>query len=440
MRVHNPPVERPGALPVPEVATTPTPALAEKGTWQQRRWYVGLQPWWLATLAVLPVFIVTRVVFLLLTYFGVILFSVPNYSPHVVRLHNIVYAWYRWDAGHFTGIATHNYVWPSDAAFFPLYPALIHALSIPLHHSALVNGMLISNTAFLGTLIVLYRLVETEFDRETAQRTALYLAIFPSALFFFAAYNESLFLLFLLLCFYALRRGHWWLAGLWGGLAMLTRSVGLVLVVVFLYEFARQIFPRLWQVWHEKQADRFRQVRRTLVLLSGLPAVLIIPLALGIYAYYLDLRLHDPLAFAHAQSTWRLGLSPPWYALVVAIKSMITFSPYTFSTTHNIIDMTALVFSVAMFALCFIGPERLSMSQWSMPLFSLLALAYPLLFPGTLHNPLPSMERFALELFVSFIMLARFGRRPWLNQAYLLLALPMLAFFTLQFLTGHWTV
>ncbi|HET9922382.1 MAG TPA: mannosyltransferase family protein [Ktedonobacteraceae bacterium] len=438
MKVHNPPVERQGGLSEPEVVTTP--ASTGAGIPRQRRWYTSLVPWWLATLAVAPIFIVTRIIFLLLTYFGVVLFNVPNYSLHALRLHTVVYAWYRWDAGHYTAIATHGYVRLPDAAFFPLYPALIHVLSIPLHHSALVNGMLISNAAFLGTLIVLYRLVETEFDRETAQRTALYLAIFPTALFFFAAYNESLFLLFLLLCFYALRRGSWWLAGLWGCLATLTRSLGLILAIVFLYEFVRQVFPQLRQAWQEQQAEWAKRVTQTLKLLAGLPAGLLIPLGLSIYAYYLNLRLHDPLAFSHAQVYWRLGLNPPWYAPVVAIKSMTTFSPYTFSTAHNIIDMTALVFSIVLLVLCFVGPERFSISQWSMPLFCLLALSYPLLFPGTSYNPLPSMERFALELFASFIVLAHFGRRPWVNQAYLMLALPMLAFFTLQFLTGHWTV
>jgi hypothetical protein len=37
-------------------------------------------------------------------------------------------------------------------------------------------------------------------------------------------------------------------------------------------------------------------------------------------------------------------------------------------------------------------------------------------------------------------VLARLGRNNWFHQTYLLLSLPMLAFFTLQFLTGHWTI
>lgn len=385
-------------------------------------------------LAVFPLFVVTRIVFLLLTYFGVILFSVPKYSLKALALDMLVHGWYRWDAIRFTTIATKGYLDLSYAAFFPLYPWLMRILSIPFHGSAFVTGMVISNVALLGTLLVLYRLVETEFDRETAKKTVLYLAIFPTALFFFAAYNESLFLLFLLLSFYALRRGSWWLAGLCGGLATLTRSTGLLFGVIFLYEFGRQVLPLLQQAWRQKQ------VGNALRLLSGLPALLLIPLGLGIYAYYLNQRFHDSLAFSHAQAYWRYGFSPPWSGPVWTLNFMAKTPPYTFFMAHNIIDMTALLFSLVLIILCFVGPERFRIDQWSMPLFCLLALLFPLFFPGHPFDPLASTQRFVLELFAVFIVLARYGRRAWLDQAYMILALPMLAFFTLQFLLGYWTV
>jgi hypothetical protein len=294
--------------------------------------------------------------------------------------------------------------------------------------------MLITNLAFLAALIVLYRFVEVEFDRATAGRTTLYLAIFPTALFFFAAYNESLFLFFMLLSFYAMRRGSWWLAGLSGGLAALTRSIGLALLLVFLYEFARQVFPAIKETWHDKPRVQ------SLKLLSGLLAAPLIPLGLGIYAYYLNRRFHDPLAFSHAEAHWHLGLSAPWYSPVTAIRAMLTFSPFTFSTTHNVIDLSALLLFVTLLILCLLGPERFASNQWSMLLFGVMALALPLLYPGTAYNPMPSMERYVLEIFPGFILLARLGRRSWFHQAYLMLSLPLLAFFTLQFLTGHWTI
>ncbi|MBV9020061.1 MAG: hypothetical protein JOZ71_05045 [Ktedonobacteraceae bacterium] len=399
-----------------------------------------IRPWWWAALAVLPVFVITRFVFLTLTYFGGVLFFVSNYWPGHRSFYDILSIWYRWDVVRFATIATHGYISLEYAAFFPLYPALEHVLSGLFRGNVLVAGMVISNVAYLAALVVLYRLVEMEFDSATAQRTALYLSIFPSALFFFAAYNESLFLFFMLLCFYALRRGSWWLAGLCGGLATLTRSIGLLLFVIFLCEFARQMLPRLRQAWRD------RQPLRGFVLLTGLAASLLIPLGLAIFAYMLNLRFHDPLAFTHAQVHWREGLSLPWTAPLIAIKSIVHLSPFTFAVAHDVIDLTALCLFLVLMVLCFVGPERFARDQWTFALFGLIALTYALLFPGIPgaggipYDPLPSTQRFVLEIFAGFIVLARFGRRSWFHQTYLLIALPLLAFLTLQFLTGHWTV
>ena len=66
-------------------------------------------------------------------------------------------------------------------AYFPLYPAIVHTSSAILHQDPLIIGILISNLAFLGALMVLYRFVAKEFDQETAKRCILYITIFPTA-------------------------------------------------------------------------------------------------------------------------------------------------------------------------------------------------------------------------------------------------------------------
>lgn len=407
----------------------------------EHSWRELLAAWWKATLAVLPVFLLTRFIFLLLTYFGGILFVLPNYSANSLPLHDILFNWNRWDAIRFATIASQGYIKLDYAAFFPLFPALERLLSDLTHRDPMLCGLFISNLAFFGALIVLYRLTETEFDRDTANRTTLYLAVFPTALFFFAAYNESLFLLFLLLSFYALRRGNWWIAGLFGGLATLTRSIGLLLFVVFFFEYIR------YQRFRTQEARMGRKQGHVIGQILGLPACLLIPAGLGIYAYGLSQRFNDPLAFSHAQVFWRENIQPPWTAPLLALKFIVKAPLFSFFTPHNIIDLTAFVLFVVLMLLALFGPVRFSSQQWSFVLFGLMALLFAVIFPGIPgsnpalpYDPLPSMQRFVLEIFAGFIVLARLGRNNWFHQTYLLLSLPLLAFFTLQFLTGHWTI
>jgi Gpi18-like mannosyltransferase len=425
-------------LPLATKDDTRIPAIGQ--TKMQPCWLPTIEPWWEAFLTVLPTFLYTRLLILLLTYFGVVLFTVPNYSPQALSAHTLLFSWYRWDVIRYATIAAEGYKSLDYAAFFPLFPLLERAFSLLLHKGVFVSGMLLSNIAYYATLMVLYRFVKLEFDTDTAKRTTLYLSVFPTALFFFAAYNESLFLLFLLLCFYAMRRRSWWLAGLFGGIALFTRSIGWVLPIIFLYEFVRRVFPLARQAWHEQQ------LRRVLCEFSGLLAVPLMLLGLGIYAYYLNERFHDPLAFTHAQAHWHLGPTFPWVGLVTALETISRLSPWTFATAHILIDLTAVCLFFIFLVLCFVGPERLSVSQWSMPFFGLVALFYSLLFPGLPHphgipyDALSSMERYVLEIFPAFILLARLGRRSWFHHMYLLCALPLLVFFVLQFVNNHWTV
>jgi Gpi18-like mannosyltransferase len=405
-----------------------------KITHAQRAWRERLLPWRKAAMAVLPVFVATRFIFLVLTYLGGVLFTVSDYSSTIIPINDLLTSWNHFDAVRFVIIATRGYTSLEYAAFFPLYPTLEHFLMPLTLQNAYLAGMLISNLASFGMFMMLYRLVETEFDSETARRTILYLAIFPTAFFLFAAYNESLFLLFALSSLYAMRRGAWFLAGLCAELATLTRSAGLILLFIFVYEYIRQVLPRIRFLFRRKQ------YRELLSRFTPLLAALLIPLAFATFAWYLSMRFNDALAFSHAQTLWRSGLNPPWYGPFLTIKTIITFAPTTFFTAHNLIDFTALLLFAMLLLMCFVGRERFSKQQWSIALLGLLILLFPLLFPGLYSTPLASMERFVLECSAGFIMLARLGRRQWFHQLYLVCALPLQAFLVLQFVTNHWTV
>ena len=70
------------------------------------------------------------------------------------------------------------------AAFFPLYPLLVRAAATPFGASEgalLVAAYAVSLAAFLGALVLLYRLTELELGRRLARPTLLLLAVFQAA-------------------------------------------------------------------------------------------------------------------------------------------------------------------------------------------------------------------------------------------------------------------
>ena len=178
--------------------------------------------------------------------------SVPGWiAPPIGHgWHNIFTALERQDALWFLRIATSGYARADgSAAFFPLYPLLIRAVSWLVGGRPLLAATLVSNVAFFGSLLVLYDLTARELSEAVARRTIVYIAIFPTAFFFFAPYSESVFLLLALIAFRQARRDRWASAALAGALAALTRSIGIVLapaLIVMAVEQYRAHGGRLW--------------------------------------------------------------------------------------------------------------------------------------------------------------------------------------------------
>jgi hypothetical protein len=381
----------------------------------------GRKAWLYALRQVFPIYLAVHLALLMLTYFSA-LFALPNFSTKSLSISTLYTSWFRWDSGHFSYIATHGYdVW-WRTAFFPLYPLAEHVVAL-LTQNAFVAGLLISNVTGLGMLAVLYRLVLEDFDRDTAWNSVLYLSVFPTAFFFAAAYNESLFLLLTLLSFYYMRKGSWWLAGLFGLLSALTRSSAVVLFLPFCYEYLRQ---------HDFS---LRKIRLNVVACAGIPA------GIGAFALYCYYRFHDLLAFSHAQEVWNRSMHGPWHGLIDASLLILRGSLLSFATIHNVIDLSACLFVMALVILCFVGPWKLPKSYLVYGIFAALMYLFCLIFPTDNSSvPLGAFSRYLLEVFPAFIILAAIGKHRMANLYYLTTSISALAFLLLQFLTGHWVI
>jgi Gpi18-like mannosyltransferase len=243
------------------------------------------------------IWLLSRAAFLAITFLALTLL-LPAGGPDAVA------RWATQDAAHFTFIAQYGYYPLVRAAFWPLFPALEHILGPLTGGSYAVAGLIISNAAFFGALVALRQLAEREVGADAARRATLYLAIFPTAFYFFAPYSESLFLLLSIGAFAALRDRRWWLAGLLGCATTLDRAAGMLLLLPFGVEYLLALRQRAARWWD--------------VAWSAL-----IPAAAGIYSAYFWLQHRDPLAYLHAQAFWGRTIQAPWVVVTVSIGEVL---------------------------------------------------------------------------------------------------------------------
>lgn len=421
-------------------------------------------------------FLASRLGFILVTYVGYILILAPKYSTTSLGAQVTAFSWDQWDAMHYLGIAQHGYVAFTDTAFFPLYPLLIHLLAFPFGASgAYWAGLLISNLAFLGALLLFYQLIVPLWGGRVASLAVLYLTVFPTALYTFAPYNESLFLALSLGCFLALQRRRWALAGVIGGLAALSRAAGLLLVIPFAIAWWQTSGRVWWQSRFVRQGaatprvaasagEWTRLLTRARVLLPRQsraladapqsqaesqnvapvsPVVLLwallIPLGLALFAAFCAARFGDPLAFSHAQAAWNRVNEPPWTTFIWQIQGLLSAAPASFYQVHDVLDLAAAIFGVGSLVLAW---RRLPIEQ---TLYLLALLLLVLVVPGGvathLHDPMTSVSRFALEMFPAFTVLALLTvDRPRWREGILICSTMLLATLSLVFILGRWLV
>jgi Gpi18-like mannosyltransferase len=325
----------------------------------------------------------------------------------------------RWDTGFYLSIAEEGYRYQDvqlpSVAFFPLLPLLIRAVT-PLVDNALVAGLLITNLALLGATMFLYRLVESEWGIAVADRAVWYFLIFPTALFGSAIYSESVFLLCAIGALYLARRGAWESAGLLGIAAALSRLVGVIVAPMLLVEW-----------WLQRRQCPAEQRPSLIALLAALAA----PLGTLGYMLYLQQAFGDPLAFAHAAAAWDRVPRSPWVTILDLLQQPAGgWFPAILAgqlPLDNWIDF--------LFVLLFLGLGGVLLHQrrWSEAVFVLFGTLIPLS-----SGLLMSQRRYVWVLFPAFIVLARWGDRPWVDRLVTGLSLLGLGLFTALFANWYW--
>jgi hypothetical protein len=304
----------------------------------------------------------------------------------------------------------------SSVAFFPFYPILILAMVTVLPVSTKLVAMLVSNALFFVALYVLHRLVQREFSARLASRVTLYLSLFPTAIFFFAGYSESTFLLFSVLSLSAMRQRHWAWAALWGCLAAATRSQGLALLAPFVVE-CWQAYGRQWRQWP-----------RALW-------IAVIPMGWLALAAYMQARFDDALLFLQIQGAWHRTTTWPWVGIWHTLQRIDLRHIAAVTPAHNLIELV----SVCGFGLLiWLGRRRVPVS---FSVYALCSLLMILVNPAVLDDyylPLMSSSRLCLALFPCFITLAMYGEREFVDRAVTTIGPALMAIFAVVYLQGAW--
>jgi hypothetical protein len=307
--------------------------------------------------------------------------------------------WYhrllRWDSEWYKIIASEGYKYNGDpgltqtVVFYPLYPTLCRLVSELLRIDVVDSMLLVANFAAAAAVLLLFKLVRERFDDRIALATVTMISFFPSSIFLSAGYTEPLALLLVVSFFLAVSRERFVAAALLAGLAAATRSSGLLLFPVL-----------LWELWRCRPPKRF--------LLEAVPLSIVATSGLWLYVIYLGLAFGHPMAFAEGQAAFHENTTLP-----ARLLSALALEPFG---KINLIDPSPAGLD-QWFTLMFIA---LIVHSWfagigrGMTLFAAMVLALPYVTLCGGPAGFTSMARFNLVSFPLFIAMALLTeRRPW---------------------------
>jgi hypothetical protein len=316
--------------------------------------------------------------------------------------------WQRWDTLQYQALAERGYGSFGLSLFVPpLYPVLMRGASLLTGGNTLVSGMLVSNIFYLLGLVAFYRLVFREMkDHPAARRAVVYLASFPTAFFFLAAYTEALYLCGAVIVFEALRSERWLWAGVGGALASLSRLPGVLVVV-----------PLLYVAWED-----LRQGRGVRVGVWG--AIGLTLLGAAVFPLYVWLGLGLPPWTPLVVETLRHSGSYTWPGanLLAAIRQALSGQ---FVMT-DVIDSTFLT----AFILLAVPVWRKLPRVYGVYYLAPLALY---LTSIAASQPLIGIPRYVLVFFPVFMLLGQWGKNTWVNRLVLYVSWAGLLFLSGQF-------
>lgn len=372
-----------------------------------------------------------------------------------------------WDAYRYEEIIDAGYVYNRDddstvpvpgpekrrlknVTWYPLYPLLGYALKSATGLSARQALTMISWASILGAAVIFFALARRHYfnrmaadpaaharplfhDLHPADTAALWALTFllfgPAAIFLYANFTESLFVLLLASFLYLLQSRRWLAAAVIAGLASACRSQGVLFAPVLVAAYLLR--------GEKRDPARYLPFAGLLALVS----------LAGILSYmgFLWYRFDDPLALMYAQRYWNVGFRGETLTYTLnPVNALSNFVKYLLLPTT---DYPRLWESFCVIAppilLMLLGARFLSFELeligwllWGVPYIS-NALGASDAAAGHLHWM--SMGRFmAVALPLQVILGAVVLRFRWLGPPLLALSAAAFALFAYWFGAGAW--
>lgn len=326
----------------------------------------------------------------------------------------------RYDSGWYAQIAQWGYINEKSSAFFPLFPLLMRGFSTLSGLSFKICGQGISIFCFIIALWLVQILTEQSrtlrlnVNKQKAGRwIACIIAFNPVSFYFTICYTESLFLMLILLFMIAISKKKWFLAGVIGFFAGITRNSGVFLVIIFFMEYFHAVLPEycgsmlrerikhyirafLIFIWHFR-LSYFRVYRSFL-------NIMLIPAGTVMYFIYLFFRFGSLSSSFSAVDQFGRSSMAPWLTLYRGIQynfEKITTTDKTYILNYFLLELIAVaVFLFAVFYLI----KRVPLAY---DIFMTVSLVLPLCKPAYLGlvDYFTSFPRYTITLFPYFVAL-----------------------------------
>lgn len=349
------------------------------------------------------------------------------YSETVLEITSLprwIWTWGGFDGVHYLRLAQNGYGDAYTQAFFPLFPIFIALVSfvfprvsgldlrIFVDPSYFYSGIVLSNIFVLSLLYGFHKLLLLDHKQKDTFFYLVLVLIFPTAFYLGAIYTESLFLSLAVFSFYFARKRKFLLAGLLALLASATRPLGIFLVIpLFLEMYTSGVFKKF-----------------TKNTLTSSSALLIAPLGIITYMYYLWRNFGDPLLFLNAQPGFgaersaSIILLPQVFYRYFKILTSVPVNSYQFFTAG--LELWFTLFLIYILIYTFKSSRK---SYWYFVLFTTLA--------PTLTGTFSSMPRYVLPLILLLPYLKLAGLR---KRVYVTISFSLLIILTVLFTSGLW--